>query len=380
MLIIILCLMLTLGYVLLMAAYSKGWAMQDDFKLPPVFQPSTFISVIIPARNESANIGACIDSILAQQYALGLYEIIVVDDHSDDDTAQIVKEYASQNVRYVNLADFLPPGKKITAYKKAAIAAGIACSNGKLIVTTDADCIAPNSWLLHIAALYEQQQPTMIIAPVIYSEGSGILHLFQQIDFISMQGITIAAYSMKLGNMSNGANLAFTKEAFEAVGGYDDIDHIASGDDYLLTMKMNKLSPGGISCLKTRNAAISTAPPPGWYSFLQQRIRWASKSGKYDDKKLTLILMMVYLFNISFLLLCAAGLLYDTLFFYTAVVMLATKTVAEYLFLVPVARFFRRASVLKYFPFLQPLHILYITLAGFLGLIGAYTWKGRKVR
>ena len=379
MLINAICWILTLSYVLLMYAYSRGWARQQSFVLPSVYQPSTFITIIIPARNEQANIGACIDSVLAQKYPVDLFEVIVIDDHSEDNTAAIVKEQKHRNVRCISLSDIYPGGEKINSYKKAAIAAGIATANGTLIVTTDADCVAPNAWLLHIAAMYERQFPVMIVAPVIYSVKNRVVELFQLIDFMSMQGITAAAHALKLGNMSNGANLAFSRAVYNEVGGYEGIDHLASGDDILLMMKMSKFSPGRIAYLKSPNAVVSTTPQPTWSSFLQQRIRWASKSGKYNDGRLTAILLLVYLFNLSFVVLAVAGIFNHT-FFLLAGYMLVVKIIAELLFLLPVARFFRDSWVLPYFPLLQPLHILYIVLAGFLGFIGGYKWKGRSVR
>jgi len=376
---LIICCVLTAGYVLLILAYRIGWAGQTEFTLPANYEPLTFISVIIPARDEARNVGSCIDAILSQKYPETLFEIIVVDDHSIDGTANIVKQYDRANIHCTSLADHLGAAGQVNAYKKAALAAGIAQARGALIVTTDADCTAPNAWLLHLAAIYEQQRPVMIVAPVIYSADTSIVQVFQQIDFMSMQGITAAAHQLQLGNMSNGANLAFSKAAYEQVGGYEGITHLASGDDYLLLMKMNKTFPGAVSYLRSRQAIVSTAPQPDWHSFLQQRIRWASKSGKYNDVKLTAILIVVYLFNLSFVMLAIAGIFYHA-FLYVALIMVLVKIIIEYIFLIPVARFFHKESVLKYFPFLQPLHILYITLAGFLGFFGSYKWKGRNVK
>jgi cellulose synthase/poly-beta-1,6-N-acetylglucosamine synthase-like glycosyltransferase len=375
----IICFLLIAGYTTLMVLYRKGWEQQKEFTVSARYLPQTRISVVIPARNEAHNIGQCIDSILAQIYPDYLFEIIVVDDHSEDGTARIVEEYANSNVRCISLSSFIPMGGKINAYKKQAIAAGISQSRGELIVTTDADCMAPNAWLLHIAAMYEQQDPVMIVAPVIYTSNHGIIQVFQLIDFMSMQGITAAAHSMQMGNMSNGANLAFRKATFDHIGGYDGIEHMASGDDYLLMMKMNKFSPGRIAYLKSEKATVSTAPQPDWKSFLQQRIRWSSKTGKYNDAKLTGILLFVYLFNLSFLVLAIGGIFSPALLF-LGLGMLMIKMTAEYYFLIPVARFFRREWALKFFPFLQPIHILYIIVAGFFGLLGGYEWKGRKVR
>ena len=304
---LIICFLLTGSYLLLLMAYSKGWAKQKFFRVPPGYEPHTFISVIIPARNERDNIGSCIDAILAQKYPSHLLEIIVVDDHSTDRTKDVVFAYNDNRIMCIQLSDYIPPGGKLNSYKKAALTAGIKESIGKLIVTTDADCTAPNLWLLNIAGLYELRNPSMIVAPVVYSGNRGLLTIFQVIDFMGMQGITAAANALNMGNMANGANLAFSRAIFNEVSGYDGVDYLASGDDYLLMMKIARMPQARIAYLKSPNAIVSTLPQPDWGSFLQQRIRWASKSGKYDDKRLTGILLLVYLFNLAFVVLVVAG-------------------------------------------------------------------------
>jgi len=377
--IIIICGLLTLAYVVLMILYSIGWYKQSFFVLPASFQSVTTISIIIPARNEANNIKACIDSILAQKYPRPLFEIIVIDDHSTDGTFDIVNSYAKENVHYLRLADHLQKNELITAYKKKALSIGIAQSKGALIITTDADCITPINWLQHIAALYERDKPVMIVAPVDFICNNTVVETFQSIDFMSMQGITAAAQALGLGNMSNGANLAFSKDAFNGVNGYEGIDHLASGDDYLLMMKLQKKYPGGIAYLKSKHVIVKTKPQPDWKGFFQQRIRWASKSGKYNDVALTLILLLVYLFNLSFLVLLVAS-IFKPFLLGIAALMLICKIIAELYYLAPVAAYFNKKRQLYIFPLLQPLHIAYIIIAGFLGFAGTYSWKGRSVK
>jgi len=376
---IVTALVLTAGYTALLCAYRIGWQQQPVFDTLANYEPTTTITVVIPARNERDNIGRCLASLQAQRYPVELFEVIVVDDHSDDGTADVVNSCGMKNVRCIKLADAVQTDKKIIAYKKAALAAGIAAAGGTLIITTDADCTAEPQWLTTIAACYEATKPAMIVAPVIYSSDSSLLQVFQLIDFMSMQGITGAAAQLKLGNMSNGANLAFSREAFNRVGGYEGIDHMASGDDYLLMMKIQRAYPGGIFYLKSQEAIVSTPPQPTWREFISQRIRWASKSGKYNDARLTAILVLVYLFNVSFLVLLTCSAVKPACL-YTAAAMLAIKTGVEFFFLAPVAAFFHRKGWQGYFVLLQPLHILYIVVAGFLGFAGKYEWKGRQVR
>lgn len=374
--IIIICCVLTLAYLVLMLTYSNGWRMQPVFKVPTSFVPQANITIIIPARNEAANIKACINSILAQNYPAHLFDIIVIDDHSEDDTVTIVKDMGADNVKCLELSEHMQADGHFVAYKKAAITLGVNNSSGNLIITTDADCVASPDWLRYIAAKYERVKPVMIVSPVDYIPGRGLLHIFQSLDFMSMQGITAAANKLQLGNMSNGANLAFNKAAFMAVNGYEGVDHLASGDDYLLMMKLQQKYPGRISYIKATQAIVTTTPQDSWAGFFQQRIRWASKSGKYNDDKLTAILSLVYVFNVSLLVLFIAG-IFDPFFFTIAFLMLAWKTATELFFLYPVARFFKKTRQLWYFPFLQPLHIVYIIAAGMLGFAGVYKWKGR---
>lgn len=375
----IIALLFSTAYVVLMLLYREGWRRQPYFKPDDDFIPATTITVVIPARNEAERIGACITAVLSQQYPRYLMEVIVVDDHSTDGTWDIMAAFKDERVKAIRLADYIKPGDNVTAYKKRAIDTAIGLSGGALIVTTDADCIMGGKWLYNIAAIYQEQQPVLVIGPVAFITRNLIVEQFQSIDFMSMQGITAAAHQLKMGNMCNGANLAYSKKAYYDVGGYAGIDHLASGDDYLLMMKLQKKIPGQVSYLKNEEATVWTMPQPDWGSFLQQRIRWASKSGKYDDKKLTGILLFVYCYNLLLFGTLIVG-LFNMAVFSLFAAMLAVKIVTELYYLWPVARFFRKRKELNLFPFLQLLHIAYIVLAGFLGFAGIYKWKGRTVK
>jgi cellulose synthase/poly-beta-1,6-N-acetylglucosamine synthase-like glycosyltransferase len=359
-----------------MMLYALGWRLQPSIEAHPNYQPKTSISIIIPARNEEENIGACIEAILQQNYPPELIEVIVVDDHSTDDTAKIVKSFG-KNVSYIDLSKHV--GDDLNSYKKKALEIGIANSKGQLIITTDADCVAGKDWLRNIAATYEYAKPVFIIAPVDYMSDKKVSSVFQSLDFMSMQGITAAAYRLKLGYMCNGANVAFDRAAYIQVNGYAGINNIASGDDYLLLNKMRKAYPDRIAYVKNKEAIVHTAPQPDWKSFFWQRVRWASKSGKYDDTKLTAILMLVYLFNLLIFSISIAGVFYNSLLA-LAGSMVILKTIIELVYLFPVTGFFGKRKQLIAFPFLQPLHIVYIVSAGFMGWIGKYKWKGRSVK
>ncbi len=315
-----------------------------------------------------------------------MFEIIVVDDHSEDDTASIVKKYAAQNVKLISLSAFVP--NKINSYKKKAIEIAIAQASGTVIITTDADCIVPQTWLQTMANFYEEKKPAFIAAPVTIDCGWRFIQIFQSMDFMTLQGITAAVVHKKQMTMCNGANMAYERAAFYEVGGFAGIDNIASGDDMLLMHKIYKQYPDRVLFLKSKQAIVKTAPVNTIKQFFNQRIRWASKADKYDDKRILPVLILVYFFNILMLLLpliaifnnCSISIV-NTQFTILSLwlCMLLLKIVVELFFLFPVASFFGKKSMLLFFPILQPFHICYTIIAGWLGKFGKYTWKERKV-
>lgn len=382
--IIIISLILFFIYVALMLMYSRGWHRQASYTATTRV-PRTTVTVIIPARNEALHIGPCLQSILDNHYPPALLEILLIDDFSTDDTAGIAGALLTGGKgRVLRLQDYLSKDERLNSYKKKALEIAIGEARGELIITTDADCIVPPGWLRHITGLYEEEQAVFIAAPVSFTPGNSsntkdTLYYFQSLDFMTMQGITAASVRMNLGSMCNGANLAFSKAAFDTVGGYKGIDHIASGDDMLLMHKMQQHYPGRTRYLKSEAAIVATAAQPGWRDFLNQRIRWSSKADKYDDKKLIVVLAFIYLFNLSFIVLFIAC-FFQPVYWLWLFGILFAKTLIELVFLVPVARFYGKQRELWYFPLLQPLHILYIIAAGFLGKFGSYQWKGRTVK
>ncbi|RYY48665.1 MAG: glycosyltransferase [Chitinophagaceae bacterium] len=376
---LIISLLLLASYCGLLGYYALGW------KSLQVFHPQKattetqlpILSVIIPARNEAGSISLLLESLQNQSYPSSCFEVIVVDDFSSDNTLEIAQAYPF--VKAVALKDFLP--ETINSYKKKAIEVGIQQSRGELIVTTDADCIAPKNWLKTIAAYYETYKPSLIVMPVAIDASNRAIEVFQSLDFMSLQGITAASVSKNVHSMCNGANLAYTRKAFEAVGGFEGIDSIASGDDMLLMHKIAELFPRGIRYLQSKEVIIHTAPVQSVKAFLNQRIRWASKADKYDDKRIFAVLLMVYALNVALLVFPLVLLVRsDFGMFKYWFGMLALKTIVEMAFLFPVARFFGKEGLLWYFPLAQPFHIVYTVLAGFLGKFGKYSWKGRQVK
>jgi cellulose synthase/poly-beta-1,6-N-acetylglucosamine synthase-like glycosyltransferase len=373
-----------LVYSGLIIFYRQSWLSIPEFFISTKEVNHTKVSVIIPARNEEQNIGICLSSILHQNYPAHLFEVIVVDDHSTDNTARIVKSFAANNVKLISLKDFTD-GSMLNSYKKKAIDIAIQQSSGTLIVTTDADCIVPKTWLQCMATFYERNHPALIAAPVAYYNENSFLKIFQSLDFITLQGITGASVHKKFHSMCNGANLAYERKAFDEVNGFKGIDSIASGDDMLLMHKIYQRYPERVLFLKSTQAIVETQAMETLADFFNQRIRWASKSDKFEDKRIFWVLVLVYFFNVWLFLLTILGLValigyHNSSVMWILLYVFVIKVFIELLFIYPVATFFSKQKIISWFTFSQPFHILYTIIAGWLGKFGSYKWKERKVQ
>jgi cellulose synthase/poly-beta-1,6-N-acetylglucosamine synthase-like glycosyltransferase len=334
--------------------------------------PASFISVIIAARNEESTLPSLLQDLQKQDYPKNLFEIIIVDDFSTDETAGVSNQF--QNVTVIQ-----PPGPPHLSSKKKAIAAGVEFAKGELTVITDADCRVQPQWLSTIESFYKSKNAAFIAAPVKFEYKNNVVELFQAIDFLVLQGITVASVSANFHSMCNGANLAYTKKAFNEVGGFEGIDSVASGDDMLLMYKIWKKHPQNVFYLKDENAIVRTAPMVSWKDFFMQRRRWASKTVYYDDWRITAVLAFILLFNAWFFVLIIASFFNSSTWILVAV-FLVSKIIIEFPFVYMVSQFYKEQRLLKYFPLFQPLHIFYTVFIGILSQFGKYEWKGRQTK
>lgn len=370
---------LTLFYLILQYSYVRNWESVPYVNISSP-EPHTFVSIIIPARNEENNIVKLLDSIIANNYPVELYEIIVIDDFSEDNTYECVRRSQITNLTIFHLRDLLPKDTFTEAYKKRAIEAAVHIAKGELIITTDADCIVGRNWLKSLVSIYEGEKCELIVAPVIYQPRDNFFEEFQALDFLGMIAITFASIRMKMYNMANGANFAFTKSAFLKVGGYRGIDYKASGDDMLLVYKIAKTYHGKVGIAKSLDSVVYSTPMPCLDSFLQQRYRWTSKASDYQDKRITLILAGVYFFVVSMLVNIIGGVFYKYSLFLLFVIQLAIKTFSDYILLNSATKFFNKNIWMRKFVFKEIAHILYIVFVGTMGNLVKYNWKGRKLK
>ncbi len=235
------------------------------------------------------------------------------------------------------------------------------------------------SWISAFASFFKKTSAQFISAPVKMEGNLKLLDIFQSLDFLAMQAITGASVNNGFHTMCNGANLAYTKSAFFEVKGFDGIDEIPSGDDMLLMHKIFTRYPDKVLYMKNREAVVTTPPESSWKNFLHQRIRWASKAVHYKDKRIFYVLALTYLLNFCYLVLAVAAIVKISWLSFLLLFLLA-KVLIEFPFVNASSIFFGQQQLMKYFPFLQPVHIIYIVVSGWLGRFGSYEWKSRIIK
>ncbi len=333
------------------------------------------ISVVIAARNESENIKACIDAILGCQYN-GDFEIVVVDDHSEDTTAALVDAYAMSNVTCLRSAKL-----GVLGSKKNAISFGISKSKYPLLALTDADCIVPPDWLDSINSTFTKNDKVhLLLGEVATQYPQGLLREWQFLDTAGMMAITQAGIVSRQWYLANGANLALRRSVWEAVGyPYNTNHRYASGDDITLVQSAQKAG-FTIAFLKHHQFTVKTNPIDTWRGLFQQRLRWTSKNVVQSNIAQKLVMGIPLVFA-SVIIFCFIVSLWRAQYLWTGLSLLLIKCIIDTYFLNSITQDADPRVSASKIPFLSVLHTLYTFIFGWLSFLPlSYQWKGRNTK
>ncbi len=339
-------------------------------KLATNFLPKTFVSILVPVRNEENTILECLTSLSMQDYPSDKFEIILINDHSTDKTKIIAEQFAKD---FSQLKVIDCPLDSIG--KKSALTLGVNAAIGELIATTDGDCIIPAKWLKKIVEVYEDEHAIFIAGPVAYKKGNGIMRSLFQIEQIVLQIISAGAMKMGLPLMCSGANLAYKKDFFFESGGYEN-DGFASGDDMHLMLKAQKNYPSKLKFIYDQEAIVLTSPARSFSEAIQQRSRWISKFSTYKTIWITGTGIVVFLSNFSIVFLGLIS-LWKHEFSEPFIWAFGLKMLIDLLLLSLAVPFFQEPRLLL-FSILEELFYPFLAIiAATARLFGSFSWKGR---
>ena len=342
------------------------------------FKASTKVSVLIPVRNEAGNIEALLNDLMKQSYPKFLFEVLVINDDSDDETVSLVKKFIPKAKFSLQLLHLTPVEKRIT-HKKDAISLGVKHATGELIACTDGDCNVAKDWLSSLVGFYKQTNAKFISGAVSFHRPKSFFEIFQCIEFASLIGTGAAFMQLKAGNMCNGANLAYPKRVFEEVGGYQNSPNIPSGDDEFLLQKVKQKYPNELFFLKSQAHQVKTNTHSKLSSFFQQRKRWSSKWNQHKDWKVSVLAIFIFLYHLSCLISLFFALLSDKIEYKYFFFVLMGKIILEFVFLALVMKHFKQSYLWIWIPFIQLIYSFYVVFFAILPNKKNYLWKGRKV-
>lgn len=369
---------ITLLYLVLIGSFSFGFNKIKLFEKQDVIAKTKF-SIIIPFRNEAEKLPALLRSISELNYPKESYEVIFVDDESDDESINVLNTIPIKIGITRTDIKIISNIRKTNSPKKDAISTAIDIAKYDWIVTTDADCVLPKFWLDTFDAYIQTHQPELLVAPVTYSEPRNFIERFQLLDVLSLQGATIGGFGINQPFLCNGANLAYKKALFQSLQGFDGNAHIASGDDVFLLEKALKKDKKSVHYLKSKDAIVITKAQPNAENLIAQRVRWASKASAYQNSfgKITgLVVILMNMMIVSLVVLSITNLISYKILMYVLLI----KFYIDLLLIYKSVEFFEQKDILKtYIPsfFLYPVFSVYVA---FLSMFSDYKWKTRTYK
>ncbi len=327
------------------------------------------VAVVIAIRNEAENIPTLLQALEAQETDAP-FEVIIVDDHSEDGSLELVRKHWAKKIQ-VQVLESRGKGKK------DALTTGILSTAAEVILITDADCIPDAGWVATMANEFNDPYCTFACGMVRPKNSDGVLGATLAIETVCLQVVSVGMF--KIGNpiMCNGANMSFTRQFFTNVQGFTN-DTFVSGDDAALLAKAKMYTPAGIRWVKSQHAMVSAPMAVTMKDAITQRHRWLSKANGFSSPVQT-IAAIVFL---ALQLFLPAILLFELLnwgdnpFISTLLI----KMGVELLLLSLAASFFKEANAIIMLPVSIVLYCIISIGAVFRLFSSDVEWKGRTWR
>ena len=326
------------------------------------------VSIIICARNEAINLEKNLPRILKQNYRY--FEVLVVNDGSTDNTEKVLSKYQKKYniLRTVNL-DTRPSGP---VGKKFPLKIGIESSKYATVLLTDADCSPSSSeWLsLMQRRITDTKKIALGYGP--YVEYPNLLNRFIRFETIYT---AIQYFSFALAGipyMGVGRNLAYRKELFAQVGGFEKHQHIASGDDDLFINQVANRE--NVNIVLEKEAFVYSEPKTTWQEYYRQKTRHLSTARSYHWKHQ----LLLGLLSFSHFFFYFGGIMLLILNFsimFVGTVFVVRLLILQFLYAHILSRF-QNKLLLPWIPILDAMYILYyITFIPNLIIGKKVTWK-----
>jgi poly-beta-1,6-N-acetyl-D-glucosamine synthase len=350
----------TVPYLVLMMRVFSGlmriekWTTQTNEKIK--------VSVIIATNRNADTIHPLLNDLYCQSYDHNFFEVII-----GDDSKGLLKNDQLPRAHDVKFKIIPNSGTG----KKSAIHDGIMAAGGELIITTDDDCRVGQGWINTIASFYKEKLPDLILCPVELDDNKTLFGRIQQLEFLSLQGVTAGTAANHDPVMCNGAAMAFRSEVFPE-NGFGKTDALVSGDDVFLLHYLKKTG-ALISWLESEDATVHTTPSADIKSFIKQRTRWASKAGSYNDVSTIFTGISVLLLSLSIISSLILT-IFNSSFLPIAIYLFVIKSIPDIIIIHNRSKMCKKEKLLWYFPLVQLIYPFYVFISVFTGIFKKKRW------
>jgi cellulose synthase/poly-beta-1,6-N-acetylglucosamine synthase-like glycosyltransferase len=323
------------------------------------------VSILIAARNEEANIISCLQSVSNLAYPPGMFEVLIGNDASEDRTGALVEAYIQDKpgfrLFHIQTHVGLARGKANVLAQLARLA------KGNYLLTTDADIQLPRLWIQTMLAACRQN--TGVVAGMTIVKGKGLFHHLQSLDWAYAFGMMHLLMERKVPVTAMGNNMLITREAYEAVGGYESIPFSVTEDYALFHAIVNK--GFGFRHLLTRDALAYSQPVHNLAALLSQRKRWMTGAAKLPFYIQCIFLLQALIFPVFVFSLWLSHKVFLVIFL--------LKLCADFVYLLWVLGRIQERRLLRY----VLVYELYMAPFSLLTLLyyfvpGKLQWKGRE--
>jgi cellulose synthase/poly-beta-1,6-N-acetylglucosamine synthase-like glycosyltransferase len=359
-------LIFTILYAIQICIFALG-AHRAHYACDLTYTPS--VSVIIAARNEEANIRACLESVSKLTYPKELLEVIVVNDRSTDATQGIIEEFTTWHsfITLVNAVE--DPNGKLKG-KTNAIAQGVDVARGKIILFTDADCIVPERWVEETVKYYSEEN-VGLVAGFTSLRATNIFEGIQALDWFVLFSIAAATIRLHFPVTAVGNNLSVRRKAYDAVGGYRTIPFSVT-EDYALFNAITSPKSWKAKFPIDAGTLVHSLPCGSWAELFRQKKRWFTGGAEMNLKSI-----MLFATGFVFKALLSLNLVFSGLT--VVLIPLLVKCSADYLLVRPALSTFKKSNLLKYFLPFELYYICYVVLFPPLVLLNRNVkWKERE--
>jgi cellulose synthase/poly-beta-1,6-N-acetylglucosamine synthase-like glycosyltransferase len=347
-------------YIVLMFRVLSGLACIK--KWTPGGNEKIKVSVIITTNKNADTLHPLLNDLYYQNYVHNSFEVIIA-----DDSKGLLK--SDQLFRGNDVEVKVIPNSG--SGKKSAIHNGIIAAGGELIITTDDDCRVGPGWINAITSFFKEKHPDLILCPVELDDNKTLFGRMQQLEFLSLQGVTAGTAANGDPIMCNGAAMAFRNKVFPE-NGLGKTDALVSGDDVFLLHYLKKTG-AHTSWLESEDAIVHTAPSADIKSFIKQRARWASKAGSYRDASTIITGFSVLL--LSFVIIFSLVLsIFNSSYFPIAIYLIVIKSIPDILIVHNRSKMHKNEKLLWYFPLVQLIYPFYVFISVFTGIFKKKKW------